>query len=87
VYPADRTVPGEPALAGGVMDHPAACRALRPSYPLEDQPAHAGPNQISGGSVHSPILSPGPTRGARSRQSKRMPTTVYGRRQARCGSE
>ena len=61
MYPADRAVLGEPALPGGVVDHAAARWALRPGHPLEDQPAQAGPNQISGGgSVHPPILSPGP---------------------------
>ena len=63
MYPADRAVLSEPALPGGAVDHPAARWALRPSYPLEDQPTQAGPNQISGGgSVHPSILSPGPAR-------------------------
>ena len=35
MYPADRAVLGKPALARSV-DQPAALRALRPSYPLED---------------------------------------------------
>jgi hypothetical protein len=65
VYPADRTVLSEPALPGSVMDHPAARRALRPSYPLDDQPTQAAPNQISGrGGIHPPIL-PRPAHGRR----------------------
>ena len=38
MYPADRAVLGEPALAGGA-DQPAALWALRPSDPLEDNRA------------------------------------------------
>ena len=47
MHPADRAVLGEPALARSV-DQPAALAALRPSHPLEDQPAQPAPNQISG---------------------------------------
>ena len=57
MYPADRAVLSEPALPGGAVDHPAARWALRSSYPLEDQPTHTVPNQISGrGGIHPPIL-------------------------------
>lgn len=71
MYPADRAILGEPALPGGVVDHPAARWALRPGYPLEDQPTQAAPNQVNGGGgVHSPILSPSAWPRPRSRRGK-----------------
>src|SRR5262249_386400 len=60
VYPADRAVLGEPALARCV-DQPPALWALRPSHPLDDYPTQAVPNQISGTQgVHPPTLPPPP---------------------------
>ena len=46
MYPADRAVFSEPALAGGV-DQPAALWALRPGHPLEDHLTQAVPHQTS----------------------------------------
>jgi len=58
VYPADRAVLSEPALAGGV-DQPAALWALRPGHPLEDHFTQAVPHQTSSaGGIHHPILLP-----------------------------
>ena len=45
--PADRAVLSEPSLTGSA-DQPVARRALRPSHPLDDKPAHATTNQIHG---------------------------------------
>jgi len=61
VDPADRAVLREPALPGGVMDHPAARWGLRPGYPLDDRRTQAAPNQISGGGGHPLILPPDPS--------------------------
>ena len=71
MHPADRAVGGKPALALGVMNHPAARRSLRTGYPLEDRCTQATTHQLSGIPYsHPPILSRTSTRTVRGRSGK-----------------
>jgi hypothetical protein len=79
VHPADRAVVGKPALALGVMDHPAARRSLRTGYPLEDRRTQAATHQLSGIPYsHPAILSRASTRTVRGRPGKAGPMPAGG---------